>query len=595
MANSISPFLVVCVVALLASSVASATVVEHSLYIKNLTVNHLCSDQVVTSANGSVPGPTISVHEGDTLVIHVVNQSPYNISLHWHGIFQLLSGWADGAEYVTQCPIRPGHSYKYKFNVTGQEGTLWWHAHSSWLRATVHGALIIYPKPNPFKPNPYPFPTPYKEVPIILGEWWNANVVDVEKQGLTRGHTPNFSDAFTINGKTGDFYACSEHDTYKLKVVPGKTYLLRIINAALYNPLFFKIANHTLTVVAVDAIYTNHYVTDIVAIAPGQTTDVLLTSNQSVGSYQIAAQPYITVPGDPPINRTISRGILVYDYEGPTPPLNPVNRVALPAFNDTSTAFTFFSNLTGLTEGPKWVPVPLHVDEHMFVTIGLNLIPCKPGDATCEGPSEQKISAAMNNHSFVFPETLSMLEAFYFGVGGTYIDFPNYPPSRFDYTEPSLKSDLTSIFAPKGTTAKRLKYNDVVQIVFQDTAFISIESHPIHLHGFNFHVLAQGFGNYDPRRDEKKFNLVNPHIRNTIAVPTGGWAVIRFQANNPGVWLMHCHLDMHVPWGLATTFEVENGPTPSSTLPPPPKDLPECLISDNILRSSKPGQVVDAE
>ncbi|KAG6603610.1 Laccase-1, partial [Cucurbita argyrosperma subsp. sororia] len=44
----------------------------------------------------------------------------------------------------------------------------------------------------------------------------------------------------------------------------------------------------------------------------------------------------------------------------------------------------------------------------------------------------------------------------------------------------------------------------------------------------------------------------------------------------PGVWLMHCHLDVHVPWGLAMGFEVENGPTPSTWLPPPPHDLPKC-------------------
>ncbi|GMP50977.1 hypothetical protein CsSME_00017385 [Camellia sinensis var. sinensis] len=100
--------------------------------------------------------------------------------------------------------------------------------------------------------------------------------------------------------------------------------------------------------------------------------------------------------------------------------------------------------------------------------------------------------------------------------------------------------------------------------------------HPMHLHGFNFHVLAQGFGNYDPIKDPKKFNLINPQACNTIGMPTGGWVVIRFQANNFGIWLMHCHMDLHLPWGLSMAFEVENGPTPSTTLPPPPPDLPQC-------------------
>lgn len=78
-----------------------------------------------------------------------------------------MSGWADGPEFATQCAIRPGNSYTYRFNLTAQEGTLWWHAHVSWLRATVHGALIIRPK----RGRAYPFPKPYREVPILLGTY----------------------------------------------------------------------------------------------------------------------------------------------------------------------------------------------------------------------------------------------------------------------------------------------------------------------------------------------------------------------------------------------------------------------------------------
>ena len=43
----------------------------------------------------------------------------------------------------------------------------------------------------------------------IAGEWWNANVVDVENEGLATGAAPNISDAYTINGRPGDLYPCS--------------------------------------------------------------------------------------------------------------------------------------------------------------------------------------------------------------------------------------------------------------------------------------------------------------------------------------------------------------------------------------------------
>lgn len=45
---------------------------------------------------------------------------------------------------------------------------------------------------------------------MVAGEWWNANVVDVENEAHATGGAPNNSDAFTINGKPGDLYPCSQ-------------------------------------------------------------------------------------------------------------------------------------------------------------------------------------------------------------------------------------------------------------------------------------------------------------------------------------------------------------------------------------------------
>lgn len=82
-----------------------------------------------------------------------------------HGVKQPRNPWSDGPEYITQCPIQPGHSFNYKIIFSTEVGTLWWHAHSDWSRATVHGAIIVYPKPH----TNHPFPTPHEEVPIIFG------------------------------------------------------------------------------------------------------------------------------------------------------------------------------------------------------------------------------------------------------------------------------------------------------------------------------------------------------------------------------------------------------------------------------------------
>ncbi|EEC66776.1 hypothetical protein OsI_33164 [Oryza sativa Indica Group] len=99
------------------------------------------------------------------------------------------------------------------------------------------------------------------------------------------------------------------------------------------------------------------------------------------------------------------------------------------------------------------------------------------------------------------------------------------------------------------------------------------DSNPMHLHGHDVFLLAQGIGIYDAARDEGKFNLVNPPRKNTVLVPNLGWAAVRFVADNPGAWLMHCHFEFHLSMGMAAVFIVEDGPTVDTSLPPPPEDF----------------------
>jgi len=51
--------------------------------VENVMVRKLCYKRVITAVNGALPGPTIQVSEGDTLVVHVFNKSPYNVTIHW--------------------------------------------------------------------------------------------------------------------------------------------------------------------------------------------------------------------------------------------------------------------------------------------------------------------------------------------------------------------------------------------------------------------------------------------------------------------------------------------------------------------------------
>ncbi|KAF5747559.1 putative laccase [Tripterygium wilfordii] len=216
--------------------------------------------------------------------------------------------------------------------------------------------------------------------------------------------------------------------------------------------------------------------------------------------------------------------------------------------------------------------IPQTVDRHFFFTVGIGVIPCSRNQ-TCQGPNNTRLAAAINNVSFVQPNT-ALLQAHFFNQSqGVYTnDFPANPPFKFNYTgTPPNNTNVKT-----GTKVAVLAFNTTVELVMQDTSIVSAESHPLHLHGFNFFVVGQGFGNFDRNKDPPKFNLVDPAERNTIGVPSGGWVAIRFRADNPGVWFMHCHLEVHTSWGLKMAWLVMDGKRRNQKLPPPPSDLPKC-------------------
>ncbi|KAK2999477.1 hypothetical protein RJ639_023693 [Escallonia herrerae] len=489
-----------------------------------------------------------------------------------HGIRQLQSGWADGPAYITQCPIQTGQSYVYNYTIVGQRGTLFWHAHISWLRSTVYGPLIILPKLKV----PYPFVKPYKEVPLIFGEWFNADTEAIISQALQTGGGPNVSDAYTINGLPGPLYNCSVKDTFKLKVKPGRTYLLRLINAALNDELFFSIANHTLTVVEADAIYVKPFETETLLVTPGQTTNVLLKTKPRFpyATFLMTARPYVTGLGT--FDNSTVAGILEYESPSFHSPISikklPLFRPTLPPLNDTSFATTFSNKLRSLASVQFPANVPKNVDKRFFFTVGLGTSPCEQNQ-TCQGPNGTKFAASINNISFVQPTT-ALLQSHYSGQSsGVYNpEFPINPTHWFNYTGTPPKNTFVS----NGTEVMVLPFNTSVELVMQDTSILGAESHPVHLHGFNFFVVGQGFGNYDSNKDPKNFNLIDPIERNTIGVPSGGWVAIRFLADNPGVWFMHCHLEVHTSWGLKMAWLVLDGKLPNQKLLPPPADLPKC-------------------
>ncbi|XP_073110160.1 laccase-15 isoform X2 [Elaeis guineensis] len=484
-----------------------------------------------------------------------------------HGVRLPRNPWSDGPEYVTQCPIQPGSSFIYTVTFTDEEGTLWWHAHSDYSRATVHGAIVIYPR----RGTSYPFPKPSGEVILILGEWWKRDVSAVLETARETGADPTPSDAFTINGQPGDLYPCSKPGTFRMLVEPGKTYLLRMVNAAMEDALFVSIAGHLLTLVGSDASYTKPLTSDYILISPGETMDFLLTANQSPRNlYYMAARALSYEPVNN-FDTTTTTAIVQYKSQYTSWSTNPL-LPSLPFYNDTEAASKFAFSIRSLASTNWPINVPKRFDQRMVITVSVNEFECPPG--SCQGPNGTRLASSLNNMSFVNP-SIDILEAYYKGINGAFdTNFPSRPLYYFNFTaeyQPFalLKSRLA-------TEVRILEYGTTVEMVFQGTSLVTAENHPMHLHGQSFYVVGWGFGNFNEEKDPLGYNLEDPPLKNTFGVPTNGWLAVRFTAYNPGVWFLHCHLERHLISGMDTVFIVKNGVDPGEKLLPPPPHMPPC-------------------
>nr|POE81913.1 putative laccase-9 [Quercus suber] len=501
---------------------------EFVLAEKNFT--KLCNTTRMLVVNGSIPGPVIRVHKGDTVYVNVHNQGYYGVTIHWHGVKQPRNPWSDGPEYITQCPIGPGSNFTYEVIFSTEEGTLWWHAHSDWTRAYVYGAIVILPAIG----TTYPFPKPDDEDIIILGSLYSGNLKAEYDYDLTYGADLPHSIGYTINGEPGDLCPCSKETTYRRVVDHGKTYLLRLVNSIVAADMFFAIAGHNLTIVGMDANYIKPITTSYIMISPGQTMDILLTANQTLGHYYIAARQFwslgVGVTNFDQVNVTA-----IIEYSGNyTIPLSPSFPSTLPTYKDLAAAIKFSNLFRSLASKDHPVNVPLNITTRMYITISMGQIDCKNSSTCTTRGAEIILATSANNISWSNPVPIDILLAYYRNISGVYTtDFPDQPFHYYNFTADELPIALAT--TDLGSKVKVLNYNEGVEVVFQGTNLLAgAGNHPMHLHGHSFYVVGSGYGNYNNETDPKNFNLVDPVAVNTFGVPKNGWLAIRFVANNPG-------------------------------------------------------------
>ncbi len=179
----------------------------------------------VYAYNGSVPGPTLVVREGDRVIIHFHNALAEPTTIHWHGVH--LPADADGSPLY---PIAPGASHDYVFTIgAGTAGTYWYHPHPDGragyqITKGLYGAIIVRDPHDPL-------PTTLPEKLLVLSDNRFHADGSLDLPDLPDADSPA-GRVDMENGREGDVLLVNGQVMPTLTIRSGEVQRWRIVNAS---------------------------------------------------------------------------------------------------------------------------------------------------------------------------------------------------------------------------------------------------------------------------------------------------------------------------------------------------------------------------
>ena len=554
------------------------------------------------TVNGSVPGPTLRLREGEKATITVANETDEPTSMHWHGI--LLPGIMDGAPgFNGFMGIAPGASYTYTFDIR-QSGTYWYHSHTGTQDQSVLGAIVIEPA------SPPPFPAE-RDYVVMLGDitpedsdrvlhnlkadpgYYNYNkrtLIDffggAREQGIgaalrdrldwgeMRMDPTDLADvtgyAFLVNGKQP-----VENETFVFK--KGERVRLRLINGSAMTLFDVRIPGLKMKVVAADGNDVEPVAVDEIRMGVAERYDVIVEPSEDV-AYTIFAES-IDRAGYARATLAAREGV-----EGPIPQRRPR---ALLAMDDMGAAHDGHAGPDMKEENAATDdhgghedhgghdshgheghgPAMEHGEGHMM----------DHGEGGHDGHQmhDMQHDGAMHEAPSAPPRPVGWASGFPAGSKVlAYEDLraraprsDNRPPDR------SVEMRLTGNMERYVWTLNdkrfheaapiRVRYGERVRIDFVNETMMA---HPMHLHGM-FFELENGAGTHRPLKD-------------TVIVPPGKSVSVILTAREAGAWPLHCHLLYHMASGMMTAFIVEPPDAAEAGITPDGASLPLAISHD---------------
>ncbi|KAJ1323061.1 iron transport multicopper oxidase [Microdochium nivale] len=490
-------------------------------------------ERQVIGINGKWPIPTIRGDVGDRIVVNTRNSlGDQDTSLHFHGLFMNGTAHMDGPVRVTQCPIPPGSTFTYNFTLQ-QPGTYWYHSHNKGQYPDgLRGPLIINDPQDPHK-DLYS-----EELVLSVSDWYHTPMTELIAGFIYKGNP-------TGAEPVPDAALWNETQGLKVSVRPGTTYKFRVVNIGAFAGQYVWLEGHKLTIVEVDGVYTVPAEADMIYLSAAQRCSFLVTTkNDTSANFPLVASM------DTSLFDTLPDGL---NY----------NVTAWLTYNDTAD-----------------FPDPVMVDE-LKPFDDMTLVPQDSMALLPEPDQTYELNVIMNDLS----------------DGANYAFFNN-----ITYKHPTVPTLYTALTSGANATSPEiygtythpmvLAKDSVVQIVVNN---LDSGRHPFHLHGHNFQTVYRsdedGGTFADAVVDAASFPAT-PMRRDTVVLYPQGNIVLRFRADNAGIWLFHCHIEWHVVSGLIATF-VEAPLELQKTLTIPQDHLAACAADNIPIAGNAAGNTVD--
>ncbi|KAF2830304.1 hypothetical protein CC86DRAFT_378617 [Ophiobolus disseminans] len=558
--------------------------------------------------NGKYPGPLLEIQQDDWVEVEVHNALPFDTTIHFHGIHQMNTPWADGTPGLSQRPIASGASYKYRWHADSY-GSYFYHAHSrGQIDDGAYGPVIVRPKagiPKPFNVIASNDIELLEEAeasarPLILTDWRHKTSESTWSDQIASGlESAICMDSLLVNGKGA--VSCWSREEIDASVDQAIMPLLKDNNLLLTNkgcvpPKFFTVtlgssqdintpalppevfdictptkgsreiietprdkkwfSMHVISTAGIDTFafsIDEHpmwvYAVDAHYIEP-MKVDVLTVANGDRYSVFVKLDKG---NGDYGIRVTSKAATQVIDT---TAILSYSSRTSRKArknsglqerqFTNNTTGDAPFHNDTKIVSSkPSINRIGEAIGSNITVFDQAKMISFPPQFPQPAPPANQTYLLHMHTSQNSYTWALNST--------------PMYQDTM-DQKLPLLwqkpDTNITS-----GNLTITTKNNTWVDLILINDELLA-PPHPIHKHSNKVFILGSGEGEFKwtsvkeaAAAIPQNFNLVTPPFRDGFVVPASGqkptWLAVRYHVVNPGAFMLHCHIQSHLNGGMA--------------------------------------------